>query len=349
MSGSGAGSSTWAGWAGWAGRLGLFAASLAVVALVAEVGLRSTWRQPWWEQLRQEQTDEVLTVFEVGTMRLPLRSAPVAPPKERGEYRILFLGDSFTYGLGVDAADSFVGRIDALLNERRPKPGVTRYRVFNGGIPGSLTVAWSGLLFDFGEAFQPDLVVAVFFLRDGVAGVTTDHPIKQIRAAMQRLEETSWAYRRVHLVRWLYGRRALHSLSERYLGQLRDSYLGDEADHGEWWRARSELLRMRSRSRRLGADFSMVVFPMLFQLGDDYPLADVCAEIERFARERDMPVFSLLPTFRGMDGPELWISAFDQHPNEEAHRIAADALYPFVEQRIRAGDDPEVRNGDLVE
>lgn len=328
-------------------RAALLLASLAVAALLAEVVLRATWTVPWWEQLRAEQTGAIEgvhpernkpTTWPVGEHQLPLRQEPTAEPKPPGTHRTLFLGDSFTYGLAIDPPDTFVGRIEHALNERPPLPGVARYEVWNGGIPGSLTTAWRALLAEFGEAYQPDLVVAVFFLRDGVAGVTTMGQIDAIRDEMQRLTRESFLFRHSYLHRYLRSRAEQRALSDRYLGQLRAGYLGSDAEQAEWWNARSQLLWLRKESRKLGAGFALVIFPMLYGLDDDYPLADVVDAIEDFAVEKHIPVFSLLPAFQGQDAARLWLSPFDQHPNRAGHAIAADALLPFLEDRIRAAD-----------
>jgi len=327
-------------------RFGLLLASLGLVAVVAEITIRATWKQPWWEQIRAEQTwgsedaDRARnepTRFRVGPYDLPLRGAPAADPKSPATHRTLFLGDSFTYGLAVDPPATFVGRIEARLNETRPLPGIEHYEVYNGGIPGSLTPAWHALLAAFGRTYQPDLVVAVFFLRDGVAGVTTLGQIDAIRDQMQRLARESFAYRHSYLFRFVRARYEQRALSARYLARLRAGYLGSEAEQAEWWRARIELLWLRRESHRLGARFALVVFPMLYRLDDDYPLADVVDAVTGFAADEEIPVFSLLPAFRGLHAPDLWLSPFDQHPNARAHAIAAEALWPFIEQQIGAG------------
>jgi len=327
-------------------RFGLLLASLGVVAVVAELAIRATWKQPWWERIRAEQAwasenaDRARnkpTRFRVGPYDLPLRGEPKADPKPPATHRTLFLGDSFTYGLAVDPEDTFVGRIEARLNEARPLPGIGRYEVYNGGIPGSLTPAWHALLAEFGRAYQPDLVVAVFFLRDGVAGVTTLGQIDGIRDEMQRLSRESFAFRHLYLFRFLRARYEQRALSKRYLARLRAGYLGSEAQQAEWWRARVELLWMGRESHRLGARFALVVFPMLYRLDDDYPLADVVDAITEFAHEKEIPVFSLLPAFRGRRAPDLWLSPFDQHPNARGHAIAAEALWPFLEEQVAAG------------
>ena len=107
-------------------------------------------------------------VWRVGGSHFMHRSAPDFAPKQPDTYRIFFLGDSFTYGQGVtNESATFVKRTVARLNERRPRTSKTEYEAYNGGIPGSLTPHWVGLCDAVLDSYDPDLVVAVFFLRDG--------------------------------------------------------------------------------------------------------------------------------------------------------------------------------------
>jgi hypothetical protein len=115
---------------------------------------------------------------------------------------------------------------------------------------------------------------------------------------------------------------------------MEEAYLGDGRSTAEWQKAQSSLLLLRDIARAQGSGFVLVVFPVLYGLQDDYPLAGVMAEIEKFARSNEITVFSLLPAFQGKNGEELWVSATDQHPNERAHGIAAQAIAEFLSSRV---------------
>ena len=79
------------------------------------------------------------------------------------------------------------------------------------------------------------------------------------------------------------------------------------------------------------------MFPVLAGLDDDYPFTDICDLLLEFAAREQMPSLSLLPAFSGRHGPDLWVSPFDQHPNETAHAIAADAILAFRKSRPSQG------------
>ncbi len=71
--------------------------------------------------------------------------------------RVLFLGDSFTYGLGAGDDETFVGRLTAAWPD---------CEIANGGANGYGTRNCLAVLDRFGAEFRPDLTVLVFFWND---------------------------------------------------------------------------------------------------------------------------------------------------------------------------------------
>jgi lysophospholipase L1-like esterase len=78
------------------------------------------------------------------------------PGKMKGEKRILFLGDSFTFGIGATEGPGWVETFASLLHSRSE-----HYRVLNGGVPGSDPVFELELLKRKLLKYHPDLVVVV--------------------------------------------------------------------------------------------------------------------------------------------------------------------------------------------
>lgn len=318
----------------WLLRLALVAASIGAVVFCAELAVRLTWTERWYDQLEEAQGRPDLTWFEIGPSSLPLRRDRDTTPKPGGVTRVLFLGDSFTYGLRVPEQETFV----ALVEERLDSQSDARLQVFNGGIPGSMTEHWRQLFEAMAEQYQPDSVVAVFFLRDGVEGLTTQGLIGHVRDEMQKRAKRSATYRVSSLYRLLTGRLAQRRLSDWYLDAIEKGYVGPKKRTSEWRHAQENLLWLREQTERLGGRFAIVIFPVLFGLDEElYPVQAAVDEIHRFATHSDIPVLSLLPTYRGRHAPDLWVSAHDQHPNSEAHRLAADAIAPFVAEQLAGG------------
>jgi lysophospholipase L1-like esterase len=87
---------------------------------------------------------------------IPLRK----PPRE---VRLLFLGDSCTFGFGELHRDSFVEYTERLLQQRYPTVPV---ECINAGVPGyTIMQGWQHLI-RTGLRYQPDLIVASFGWND---------------------------------------------------------------------------------------------------------------------------------------------------------------------------------------
>jgi lysophospholipase L1-like esterase len=78
-------------------------------------------------------------------------------------YTILAMGDSFTFGLLLNEADTYTERLNQLLNQNLPDP----VQVLNGGIGGSGTADQLLWLQEFGDTINPDMVL-IFLNTDDI-------------------------------------------------------------------------------------------------------------------------------------------------------------------------------------
>lgn len=99
-------------------------------------------------------------------------------PKGSGAESILFLGDSFTFGYGVNDGEEFPARVAAAL---RARYGDQALPVVNAGIGDPGNRFWIRTLHDLPESVQPRLVVMQFLdndfddnLNEGLHGLTPD-------------------------------------------------------------------------------------------------------------------------------------------------------------------------------
>lgn len=85
------------------------------------------------------------------------------PEKPAGEFRLLILGDSVPFGIGVRYEDSFPRQLEMLLNERHPK---RRFRTLNMGVPSYNTEQELIQLQSSGIGLRPDAVLLLFSNND---------------------------------------------------------------------------------------------------------------------------------------------------------------------------------------
>lgn len=320
-------------------RIALVAFGLLLGLAAIEVVARLAWTRPWYDQLVAEQADPEWK-SKIRKNSLGLRGREPASPRPEGVERVLVLGDSFTFGSGViDDEAIFVSRLERSLSS---EPG-RRVEILNGGKPGSITGDWLSLLRRVGPAFRPDVVLVVFFLRDGTRTTVGEGFFGPVRSGIAARNRDSWLYRNLYAWRWWRDRLDRREISDRYSREILLAYLGDEEQTAEWRAAQANLRTIRDESAALGARTGLVVFPILADFGPRHPFLPVIDRIEQAGIEAGLPVLDLLPAFRGEDPSGLWVSPLDQHPNQRGHEIAAQAILPFLRSLLAEGPPRSAR------
>jgi hypothetical protein len=79
-----------------------------------------------------------------------------------------------------------------------------------------------------------------------------------------------------------------------------------------------------------------VIFPLFANpLDEGYPFAELHAKVAQAAGEAGAKVVDLLPHYRKVDWRLLVVDgAADEHPNEIAHRIAAQAIARAMDEVV---------------
>jgi hypothetical protein len=159
--------------------------------------------------------------------------------------------------------------------------------------------------------------------------------------------------------RWLYRRSFLFDLvwdrleNTRQRHAYRDHYeLLHSSEHPGWKRTRVAMKAMADLARDDGVPAVLVIFPVFdFERLETYAYADIHQIVGRAAHRAGYRVLDLLPTYRGVEGRRLPVVPFtDAHPNELAHRMAAESIARFLRQERLvpagappAGGEPETR------
>jgi len=188
------------------------AAALAVVAaevlLPVPPGLRAAiWRQARWS-LEEYEPGRLRTVAgyagiqTVGGGRQHVRHDQVGmrggdlPRKGASETRVLFLGDSVTYGTGVEEDATFARQLEPILSTAL----ATTVRCGIAAAPGFGVRDQAPFLLRVRASFAPDLVVACVFVENDLyddlqleRGVFAGYPVFQ--TAQVRLLRRSWRAR----------------------------------------------------------------------------------------------------------------------------------------------------------
>jgi hypothetical protein len=93
-----------------------------------------------------------------------LRNPEVDYARPPGTYRILALGDSWTFGFRLEEPDSYPRQLERALEERaRGRGDPRRFQVINAGVIGYSTDQEAAWLRAEGHRYQPDLVLLAYY------------------------------------------------------------------------------------------------------------------------------------------------------------------------------------------
>ena len=257
---------------------------------------------------------------------LRLRSFHVGEPKRPDTFRIVTLGDSFTWGYVVgDTKEIWPYVMERELRER----GLD-VEVINLAQPALSTLDEQRTLDGIGWLFEPDLVILQYTLNDPVPVSYGDYfrlyPL--VPGLNHYLDNTSY------LFSFLNGR--FRSLQMGMFYPDREAALF--ADEFEGWQAsREALLAMAADAERRGSAFFTVLFPLFEPAGLDdaaYPFLEAHRKIGDVCRGAGIPFLDLRPAFAAekREGRSWWALPNDSHPGVEGHRLAGRAVAEAVLQ-----------------
>lgn len=265
--------------------------------------------------------------------REPLNSAgyrDIEHTKEKppGVRRALFLGDSFTYGVGILLDDTYAKRTERGLSVARSEP----WESIVMAVPGIDSEQERRIFEDEGLPYSPDLVVLGYVLNDAEdAGAAEQRRAREwTEAEAEKHNPPLW--RDSALLSLIASR--LHATRENRARIRNHLDLYREGQPG-FASAKKSIDAMAELCRQKGIPFVVVVFPLFANpLDGRYPFASIHEKVGAVVRSAGATLVDLLPYYRGMDWHLLVVEGeADEHPNELAHRIAAQALLAALESK----------------
>ncbi|MDB5386000.1 MAG: hypothetical protein JWM11_1646 [Planctomycetaceae bacterium] len=236
-----------------------------------------------------------------------------------GRRRIVFVGDSFTYGHGLEhVTDRFSDRVGTELE--REAPG--KFVVANLGIPGfgtnDMVPLWQQKVLQTGS--QADIAIYTICLND-IEWFAKDN-LEQ-NAQIERLKPSFFLFRDTYFYNQFYLRLQLLRKPEirDYYGYVQEYYRGPP-----WEKMRTALSEYHELLSQNHTELRLVIFPFLHNLGPDYPFRDAHLRILEFARSKQIPILDLDPILTPHVTEGLTVNRFDAHPNRRAHELTAEAM-----------------------
>lgn len=333
-----------------AANLALAAASVLVVFGGAEAALRLTGLAPT-RALRsadartlaaipglfepgQEFTDRVRRDLpaRIRINGLGFRGADMEERKPPGAFRVLALGDSYTFGDHVDDEDAYPARLESALRALRPG---TRVEVVNAGVNGFGILDEAALWRRAGGRLDPDVVLITFTPND-VSDMTRPTPIiermrehaevkaRPLVGPLLRLAQNTALFTGLQIAAARYRAR---TRSHPAIPEIEPARAGPEAAPLAWEAYRKALRDLGRELAGAGPRAVLVLYPSVgYVTGEDRPHASEI--LPGWADEAGLPCLDLLPAFReaAARGEVLYLVPRDSHPAAGGHAVAAETI-----------------------
>lgn len=254
--------------------------------------------------------------------------------KKEEVFRILGIGDSFTEGAGVsNLEDIFLKRLEKELNDSFN----CSYQVINGGQSDFNTKDEYEWLKDEGIKYSPDLIIVIYFFNDATGMNSIDEITKKLygnyHLSSQRFDMLYPSARfKSYIYNFFKYRFYCKKITQKTLKEYKEAYFSNEEKTRQWMECKENILLIKKLAEENNSKILFVIFPILYDLDDNYILQDIHDAIYNFLIENNIETYSLLPAFQAYKGKAetLWVNSLDSHPNEKAHRIVADSLFTYL-------------------
>jgi len=238
--------------------------------------------------------------------------------KPLGVKRVAFVGDSFTYGWGINRPED---RFSNLIQ--------TRFEAVDPGSVEVMNVAWRGwdaraqvagierMIREYGA----DEVVLCYVPND-IEGVLPTRPDFDPKKPPQSTWlRTDCSFLLDYLYYRVYAPRVAQVAG--YCDWLAEGFLNEST----WKEHQADLGRIIALCREHQVPLRVALLPFLQTTGTKFQAGGIHAMLTEFFRRNEVPVVDLRPCIQGYMPKDLAVNAHDYHPNELANRLFADCIW----------------------
>lgn len=268
------------------------------------------------------------------------------------DFRMMTLGDSFIHGGGINFEDNTSQQLKLLVKEKQDNCGSSY--MLDLSRPGNNTLDNYNTFIQFYETFKPHVVILGYTLRD-VLGPMDKTKVKTLSKAandddIQIVEKQTVdkgiykiinpLRRNSYLFRYLNNsiQRALkiRGIVVPHLGSFHFATNGAYSDKNNNWIKSKELLKEIGDKCSLdGGIFISYYFPEFNVLEHDHLFKNVNPKINSFFESESNIIYfnGLESDFNNSKSDDYFISRYDAHPNEKAHKIIATTIFETINSR----------------
>lgn len=261
--------------------------------------------------------------------------------KDPRETRVAVLGDSFTWGYGIEnAADRYSDILENKLAARCEQPD--RIKLYTLATPGRNTKDHFEQLQNMGH-FNFDSVILGYYMDDA----SSEQSVRHFQHCYHRV----FSYRKIPVLQpildnsfsmqYLWVRLYNRFINPDYAKTCWDNnYASLYQDPEVYSKHLRQLQQLINYTRDKNMGLAVVIFPFMNLIGPDYPASQPAARLESFFSSQNIPVVNLAPLLANYKPNEVMANPRDFHANELVHRLVGEQLYEKIKDLPGFGCKP---------
>jgi lysophospholipase L1-like esterase len=263
--------------------------------------------------------------------------------KKDGIYRIVGLGDSFTFGFGVPFEDTYLRVLEKKLNQS--SCGQKRYEIIKTGVPGYCLLQEFLFFKEKGIHYNPDLVLIGFDINDHIDSIEPFDTvydgflIKRDSLKSPLLKERIFIYNNLQSI-YLFSK-TLRIIKNKLFKTKEMKILSDEKVREKYKNqalsiTKRILKEMKELCEERGIDLFLFFIPHKSQIHPDiqkpiaysYYFENLESFLAEVCKREKIAYINMLPDFKraSEQGRQLYFN-IDGHWNSEGHRLASELIY----------------------
>jgi lysophospholipase L1-like esterase len=311
---------------------------LSFISLVIFISIAELLTRIFWDPRTSEDQPRVDIILDgvdrtfthegitYQTNSFGIRNKEISTHKDSLTYRILCLGDSYTWGAGLEEEQLVTLKLESLLNDR----GDTDFQVINAGIPGTNTQDQYEQLIKLHPIYKPNHIIQFFFTNDLIAtndsNQIADWKINTITWLRQNSRFYSFVY---YLIKSSFNKEVA---VPQFL--LPNDYFNLDDSKPGWVAFKNYFTKIKLFTEEKKIGYTFVMIPTLTNLDENYPYQELRTKVYSFAKSQQIPVLDFFDLFANYNPLDLWVSKQNTHWNNFATTIAADTLSKFLLQNL---------------
>lgn len=289
-----------------------------------------------------------------------LRDNEIPYTKPEGLYRIMGLGDSFMFGFGVEQEDTFLHKLEGMLNKNADLyKEIDRFETVNMGVGSYGTISELNILQKEGLKYQPDMIILAIWVGNDVYDTLREY---QAIISSANVTGTSKPGVEYYVKKFLGSHLHTYSFFSIRCNQLLikaklrpidyesmailQKHSDEKTDAG-WKLLERYVLKMADLAKENSSQFLVVMIPMRHQVNpgewsdicsvydldkEDYDLDKPQKRLMSFCEKNGIHYIDLLRGFK-----DSYISLYyktDPHLTKRGHASAALIMYDYIQKVI---------------